>query len=412
MTRLVGPNPPGAGDPYGVGPVGTWLAPTLSILGLLLVATVTLNLANGDLPFGLGAGGGDGGAPARTPTPSNIVEVPEGAAFDGAIVYAKDGNIWIQDRNEARQLTNSGNDAMPSWSGDGQWVYFIQTTRMEGSWPVKGITEAYALDVPMLMRVREDGSGSAGVVLDGRITSGTDTYAYWIRQPEISPDGRTIAVISDAPDPDVRTPILQFLDPATGSLTDPQLETDGVLGHQDPAWSPDGTALLYVRNDRDGSRGAPRIMRYDVATGMGLPLTSGGYLYPSFSPDGAYVAATRTSTLGTDVVVLDGTTGEELLRVTDDGASWAPAWSPAGNGITFLHLDGQTVDLRLARLEGGAPAWAITETIDLTVVSGLDPASRPGWFIPADQLPATPAPTTVPASTTPSPAPPRPSASP
>ena len=45
-----------------------------------------------------------------------------------------------------------------------------------------------------------------------------------------------------------------------------------------------------------------------------------------------------------------------LLRVTDDGASWAPTWSPAGDGIAFLHLDGQTVDLRLAKLEGDANA--------------------------------------------------------
>lgn len=407
MTRLIGPNPPGAGDPYGVGPVGTWLAPTLSIVGLLLVAVVTINLVNGDLPFGLGAGSGNGGGPGRTPTPSNIVEVPEGAAFDGAIVYAKDGNVWVQDRDEARQLTDSGHDAMPSWSGDGQSIYFIQTTRTEGSWPVKGTVEAYELDMPALLRVRVDGSAGPEPVKDGRITSGSNTYAFWIRQPELSPDGRTIAVISDAPDPDVRTPVLQFLDPATGILTVPQLDTDGVLGHQDPAWSPDGTSLLYVRNDRDGSRGAPVIMRYDVATGIAQALTSGGYLYPSYSPDGAYVTATRTSTLGTDVVVLDGATGEELLRVTDDGASWAPAWSPAGDGITFLHLDGQTVDLRLARLDGAAPSWTVTETINLTVVSGLDPASRPGWFIPADQLPATPAPTIAPASL----APPSPSAS-
>ena len=401
MTRLIGPNPPGAGDPYGVGPVGTWVAPTLSIVGLLLVAVVTFNLFNGDLPFGLGGGNGNGGGPGRTPTPSNIVEVPEGASFDGAIVYAKDGNIWVQNRDEARQLTDSGHDAMPSWSVDGQSIYFIQTTRTEGSWPVKGIVEAYALDVPTLMRVQVDGSGAPEPVLDGRITVGTNIYAFWIRQPALSPDGKVIAVISDSPDPDVRTPVLQFLDPGTGTLVDPQLDTDGVLGHQDPAWSPDGTSLLYVRNDRDGSRGAPVIMRYDVATGLAGALTSGGYLYPSYSPDGANVSATRTSALGTDVVVLDGTTGEELLRVTDDGASWAPAWSPAGDGITFLHLDGQTVDLRLAKLEGAAPSWTVTETINLTVVSGLDPASRPGWFIPADQLPATPAPTIAPASVAP-----------
>ena len=80
--------------------------------------------------------------------------------------------------------------------------------------------------------------------------------------------------------------------------------------------------------------------------------------------------------------------------------SWAPTWSPAGDGIVFLHIVGQTVDLHLARLEGTAPAWTIKDTIGLTEVSGLDAASRPDWFIPADLLPP-PTPTPPPPAATP-----------
>jgi len=97
-------------------------------------------------------------------------------------------------------------------------------------------------------------------------------------------------------------------------------------------------------------------------------------------------------------VILDARTGEQLLRVTDDGASFAPSWSPAGNGIAFLHIVGQTVDLRLAKLDGAAAAWTVKEVIDLTEVSGLDAASRPDWFIPAELLPATPPPTVAPSA--------------
>ena len=78
--------------------------------------------------------------------------------------------------------------------------------------------------------------------------------------------------------------------------------------------------------------------------------------------------------------------------MTDDGASWGPTWSPAGDGIAYLHLDGQTVDLRLAKLDGDAPNWTVADTIGLTEVSDLEPASRPDWFIPSDQLPALPTP--------------------
>jgi len=144
------------------------------------------------------------------------------------------------------------------------------------------------------------------------------------------------------------------------------------------------------------------IMRYDAQDKKARPLAAAGYMQPAFSPNGQFLAATRTTTLGTDVVVLDARTGEQLLRVTDDGASFAPTWSPAGDGIAFLHIVGQTVDLRLARLEGTAPAWTVTETVNLTEVSGLDAASRPDWFIPADQLPATPPPGTAAPSASPS----------
>ena len=141
-------------------------------------------------------------------------------------------------------------------------------------------------------------------------------------------------------------------------------------------------------------------MRYDTRDKKARALTAAGYMQPSYSPDGSYFAATRTTALGTDVVILDARNGQQLLRITDDGASFAPTWSPAGDGIAFLHIVGQTVDLRLAKLDGSAPSWTVKETIDLTEVSGLDAASRPDWFIPPELLPATPPPSVAPSAST------------
>jgi hypothetical protein len=138
MTRPVRPNPPRARDPYGVGPLGSWLAPVLSIVGLLLIGVITFNLLNGEVPFGIGSGNGDGngtgdgnGDPTRTAAPSNVVVIPDEATFEGSIVYAKGGNIWIQSDDDAKQLTDSGKDAMPSWSFDGQWIFYVNTVREE-----------------------------------------------------------------------------------------------------------------------------------------------------------------------------------------------------------------------------------------------------------------------------------------
>ena len=42
------------------------------------------------------------------------------------------------------------------------------------------------------------------------------------------------------------------------------------------------------------------------------------------------------------------------------------------------------------------PNWTVKDVTDLTEVSGLDGSSRPGWFVPPDQLPE---PTPTPVST-------------
>jgi dipeptidyl aminopeptidase/acylaminoacyl peptidase len=249
------------------------------------------------------------------------------------------------------------------------------------------------------MRVRSDGSAEPESLVSGKFTQGDYTWSFWMRQPVLGPDGRTVAMVTDAPSPEESNVVLQFYDVETGAFTPIDVPDNGVLGHQDPIWRHDAKFLLYVLNGRDGSTGAPVIVRYETATGGRKVLTSGGYLQPSYSPDGRYIAATRTTSRGNDIVIIDGATGGELLRVTSDDSSFAPTWSPAGDGIAFLHLDGQTVDLRLARLGGSAPRWTVEEIVPLTEVSGLDPVSRPDWFIPADQLPATPPPSVAPSST-------------
>lgn len=401
MTRAARPRPPRTGDPYGVGPIGTVVPPALSLIGLILVGIVTLNLLNGEVPFGIGGSNGNGGngnGPARTAAPSNEVVVPEEAAFEGSIVYAKAGNIWVQTNEDATQLTSSGGDSMPSWSPDGAWIYYIRSKDEVGYWPVRGRNGRYDISVPDLMRVKADGRADPERLATGFVKKGRLEWSAWMRQPVLSPDGRTIALVTDAPNPDDSNVVLQFFDIETKKLRRAGVRESGVLGHQDPEWRSDGRVLLYTQNGRDGSRGAPVIVRYDAREKKSRVLTATGYMQPSFSPNGQFLAATRTTALGTDVVVLDARNGEQLLRVTDDGASFAPTWSPAGDAIAFLHIVGQTVDLRLAKLDGAAPAWTVKETLNLTEVSGLDAASRPDWFIPPDLLPATPPPTVAPSA--------------
>ena len=120
-----------------IGTPGRWVAPVLSIVGLLIVTFITISLLGNNVPFvggskgnGNGNGNGNGDAPPdATPAPSNVVVVPpqvEEYKVPGSIVYAKAGNIWVQKGKDVKQLTTGGNDSMPSWSPDGQTVYFIR----------------------------------------------------------------------------------------------------------------------------------------------------------------------------------------------------------------------------------------------------------------------------------------------
>jgi len=397
MSRETGTRSRDPGDPFGAMPVRSWIAPILSIAGLGLILVLTLNLLGVDLSIGGGGGpgpgGGDGGNANQTAAPSGVVLPEPAAAFPGSIVYAKGGDIWIQTGDKVRRLTATGLDSMPSWSPDGTTIYFVRTTDDQGLWPSGGTLRRYQMTVPNIMSIAADGTGQAQLLRSGKYSQGGKTWFYWMREPVMSPNGKTFALVSDAPDPTKSDVILQFWTPATNRSSIPDITEMAPLGHQDPTWRPDGKMLYYVRNAREGAQGTPVIYRWDVVKKTSSPVTGPGYLEPSFSPDVRFIAVTQTNSFGSDVVVLDAARGREVLRVTTDHQSWAPVWSPAGDEIAFFHIQGEIVDLKMVVLDGTGPDWTIKETKALTSVSGLDGSSRPGWFIPADQLPATPAPT-------------------
>jgi WD40-like Beta Propeller Repeat len=392
-------------DPYGIGPVTGYVAPAVAIIALVLIGALTLSLFNGQIPFlptaptGKNDGGGDtvGGAHATAAPSGVIITVPKDA-FPGSIVYAKAGNIWVQTAKNATQVTSSANDSMPTFSVDGQWIYFIRIDEGTGKFPTGGNLSQgrswYDLMTPGLYRMKPDGSG-AQRLLNGRFTQSGSAWFYWLRQPVPSPDGKSVTVVSDGPNPLQSDIVLHSFSLASKKLSSLNLPESLHLGHQDPAWRPDGRYLLYVKNGRELTRGAPQIYRDEPATKKTRALTGPGYVSPAYSPDGAWIAATNTDAFGTDIAILDAS-GKEVLRVTDDGHSFSPIWSPAGDAVAFLHLEGTIVDLRMAMLDDSTGRWVAAAPVDLTKVSALDGASRPSWYISPSDLPT---PSTTPGTT-------------
>ena len=157
------------------------VAPALSVVGLVVVAAVSWALLGGSLPNVAGPGGPNGpGGPIRTPTPSNVVIVDPRANVPGTLLYAKDGNIWTQSGDAAKQITDNGNDSMPTWSPDGSAVYFIRNTRASGDpkWITNGEVRFYNLTYPSLMQVPAAG-GDTRQRVKGQVRNGAYTWSYF-----------------------------------------------------------------------------------------------------------------------------------------------------------------------------------------------------------------------------------------
>lgn len=378
-------------------------APLLSLAGLAVAAAFSLGLLFGRFDLGIGGGpGGEGGS--RTPNPS-VVFTPAPSpdatpAFAGTILFAQEGSIWSISGHEVRRISSGSRDSMPAWTSDGQAIVFIETRTRNARVPTDGRYQTYILDYPSVMRMTAAGTDRT-VIKDGliKLEGGSERYYFtWLLQPDVSPDGKTIALVSDAPKPFDQDVTLSLLPMTGGKVDNLGVRQERPLGHNDPDWSPDGTRLAFTYNARDASLGTPKVGILTLKGAKLRFLVSGGYAQPSWSPDGRFLAAVRTTGDGRDIVIVRVKDGAVLDRFTADGRSFAPAWSPDGTGIAYLNITREEVDLRLLLLgppaaAGGAPT--LRDDIALTADSRLDPGSRPSWFIPPELLP-TPSPSAAP----------------
>ena len=365
--------------------IGT--APLLSLAGLVVAAIVTLAVLLASPGSSTPANGGTGAQPIATSSPNAPpASAPERVAVKGTILVVKGGNIWaISGTDPPRRVSTSGNLSSPAWSPDGATLYAIERRTTRARAPFQGRDVRYTLQYPLVVRIRADGS-AVRIIHNGLYQLGGDErrrWFTWLLQPDVSPDGRTIALISDGPDAFRRDPTMSLLPAAGGRITNLNLPEQSPLGHGDPAWSPDGKLIAYTDNLGERGQGEPRIGIYTVRTRTTRDLTRRGYAQPSWSPDGRYLAAVRTDGRGRDVVVLDARNGSEVARLTRDGESFAPTWSPDGTQVAYLKVTDQGVDLRLLTFASGA--LQVTSDKPVTADRQLDATSQPAWFIPADE---------------------------
>ncbi|MGE0641027.1 MAG: protein kinase [Thermoanaerobaculia bacterium] len=208
------------------------------------------------------------------------------------------------------------------------------------AWAVAGM----ALLALLASRILRDGGDAGGVSLAEAsirilVTAGVST------DPSVSPDGRTLAFVSERDGRDR----VWIKDLASGS--------ESVLG-RDPSWlprfSPDGTSVLFLTQEGD----RVDIYRISLATREERLVARNG-IDADWSPDGRRVLFIRGDIenfrSGRELVEIDLASGTETLLHTDPtGALFEPHWSPDGRRIAIQSYGPQTgTDDRLLILDPG-----------------------------------------------------------
>ena len=168
-------------------------------------------------------------------------------------------------------------------------------------------------------------------------------------------------------------PDLFTIDPSTLTVT--KLTTRSGAAELQPAWSPDGEQIVYVRRGGITGRADLWVMK---ASGRGrtrVTSTPVPERDPSWSPDGTHlIYAARTGPGGPFRIFVanaDGSGRDQLTTQAAGSADRSPVWSPDGSRIAFVsNRAGGFPELYLMFADG-------TGVVRLTTNSFVD--ANPSW---------------------------------
>ena len=248
---------------------------------------------------------------------------------DGRLAFTRGGDIFVADANgdNELQLTDDpAEDEYPAWSPDGTMIAFaserdgnreIYTMNADGSDEIRR-TNANASDFaptwsPDGSKILYRHSGELWTITP---TGANPTLLIEGATPDYSPNGGKIA-FSENDDGDYEI----FVADSDGS--DPVQLTHNDVADWEPAWSPDGSMIVFSHESADANEADLYLINSDGTDEHSLTNTDGGYdSEPAWSPDGTLIAFSRSDA------------GEGLYVVPPDGSltpqhrinGYAPGW--------------------------------------------------------------------------------------
>jgi len=181
-----------------------------------------------------------------------------------------------------------------------------------------------------------------------------------------SPDGSKICFPSSRLQPNALFGFNLYVMSAKGEIGGPPARrltfSQGSPGH--PIWSPDGKWIVYVSKDFDSTRTVDighgmkakqsamfsqyHVFRIPAAGGKEVRLTgslnaNGEDTWPSWSPDGKWIAFGRNVNGAQDLHVLNVAT-KQTYQITNMGNCMKPTWSADGKELYFTKFNMQNRD--------------------------------------------------------------------